>query len=153
MRSYSWWFFIWFFKQKNPEFYLIEVELATHSFFGHIFPQITKFFAFFKNTSSQSKLVEKLYSIFEADEELKKELKSKIGKKEIFKFIKDIIENSQNILLIIDEEKKELPEITETYTDTWGKMVKLTILKEYIDNSSQPNSNIHYRLTLKILKK
>ncbi|MEA3451420.1 MAG: DUF5655 domain-containing protein [Bacteroidota bacterium] len=133
--------FLFDFSDKNNiEFYLVEVELVKHSFFNHIFPQITKFFAFFKNPTSQGKLIEKLYSIFENDEELRKELKSKIGKKEIFKFIKDTIENSQNILLIIDGEKKELPEITETYTDTWGKMVKLAILKEYIGNTEKSNS-------------
>ena len=126
--------------KKNPEFYLVEVELAKHSFFGHIFPQVTKFFAFFKNQSSQGKLIEKLYSIFDNDEELRQELKNKIGKKEIFKFIKDTIENSQNILLIIDGEKKELPEITETYSDTWGKMVKVAILKEYRTNIKNGNS-------------
>jgi predicted transport protein len=123
--------------KKNPEFYLVEVELSKHSFFNHIFPQITKFFAFYKNPSSQGKLIEKLYSIFENDEELRKELKFNIGKKEIFKFLKDTIENSQNILLIIDGEKKELPEIIETYTDTWGKMVKVAILKEFIGNNGQ----------------
>jgi len=117
--------------KKNPEFYLVEVELVKHSFFNHIFPQITKFFAFYKNPSSQGKLIEKLYAIFENDEELRKELKDQIGKKEIFKFLKDTIENSQNILLIIDGEKKELPEITETYADTWGKIVKVAILKQY----------------------
>ena len=122
--------------RKNTEFYLVEVELARHSFFGHIFPQITKFFAFYKNHSNQGKLIEKLYSIFENDDELRQELKTKIGKNEIFKFIKDTIENSQNILLIIDGEKKELPEITETYTDTWGKMVKVAILKEYKTNDN-----------------
>jgi len=126
--------------KKNPEFYLVEVELVKHSFFGHIFPQITKFFAFFKNPSSQGKLIEKLYSIFENDNELLQELKTKIGKKEIFKFLKDTIENSQNILLIIDGEKKELPEITETYADTWGKMVKVAILKEYRTNGNKGNS-------------
>ena len=31
---------------SDPQFYLIEVELAKHSFHSHIFPQITKFFAF-----------------------------------------------------------------------------------------------------------
>lgn len=130
--------------KKNPEFYLVEVELVKHSFFNHIFPQITKFFAFFKNPTSQGKLVEKLYATFANDENLKKELKSKIGKKEIFKFIKDTIENSQNILLIIDGEKKELPEITETYADTWGKIVKVAILKEY----RKENDNINSILTL-----
>lgn len=126
--------------KKNPEFYLVEVELAKHSFFNHIFPQITKFFAFYKNQSSQGKLIEKLYSIFETDQDLNDELKSKIGRKEIFKFLKDTIENSQNILLIIDDEKKELPEITETYADTWGKMVKVAILKEYISNEKNVSS-------------
>jgi len=37
--------------KDNPEFYLVEVELAKHDFFNHIFPQITKFFGFFKNTT------------------------------------------------------------------------------------------------------
>jgi predicted transport protein len=118
----------------NPEFYLIEVELAKHSFYNHIFPQITKFFAFFKNTESQSELVEKLYTLISSDPELKKEFKSKIGNHEIFKYIKDTIENSQNILLLLDNDKKELPEIIKTYTDTWGKIVKVTFLKEYTNN-------------------
>ena len=117
---------------KNPEFYIVEVELSNHDFFRHIFPQITKFFAFFKNPDSQGKLIEKLYNIFEKDDILRNDLKARIGNKEVFKFLKDTIENSQNILLIIDDEKNELPEITETYTDTWGKMVRVTILKQYI---------------------
>jgi len=119
---------------ENPEFYLIEVELASHSFYSHIFPQITKFFAFFKNPVSQSELIEKLYSLVNADAGLKKQFKDRIGNREIFKFIKDTIENSQNILLMLDNEKAELPEIINTYTDTWGKIVKLALLKEYINN-------------------
>ena len=119
----------------NPEFYLVEAELAKHSFYNHIFPQITKFFAFFKNPESQSELIEKLYTIISSDTEIKKEFKSRIGNKEIFKYIKDTIENSQNILLVLDNDKKELPEIIKTYTDTWGKIVKVSFLKEYIHNS------------------
>ncbi len=119
----------------NPEFYLVEVELAKHSFYNHIFPQITKFFAFFKNPESQSDLIEKLYSLISSDAELKKEFKSRLGNKEIFKYIKDTIENSQNILLVLDNDMKELPEIIKTYTDTWGKIVKVSFLKEYIHNS------------------
>lgn len=36
--------------------------------------------------------------------------------------------------MIIDDEKKELPEIMETYSDTWGKMVKLLLLKKFSQN-------------------
>jgi hypothetical protein len=133
---------------ENPEFYLVEVELASHSFYNHIFPQITKFFAFYKNPVSQSELIEKLYSLVNADPGLKKQFKDLIGNKEIFKFIKDTLENSQNILLVLDNEKPELPEIINTYTDTWGKIVKLTLLKEYCNNGE---SNISLPLNLQTL--
>ena len=123
--------------KNTPEFYIVEVELAKHSFFNHIFPQTTKYFAFFKNPDSQGKLIEKLYETFDKDNELHKDLKSKTGNREIYKFLKDTIENSQNILMVIDDEKPELPEIIETYTDTWGKMVKIAILKEYLCLNNQ----------------
>lgn len=120
-----------FSEPDNPEFYIVEVELSSHDFYKHIFPQITKFFAFFKNQQSQSELIDKLFSTINSDNNLKREFKKNIGEKEIYKSIKDIVENSQNILLVIDDEKDELPEIIDTYTDTWGKMVKLIILKKF----------------------
>jgi len=120
--------------KDNPEFYLVEAELVSHDFFKHIFPQITKFFGFFKNSKSQADLVEKIFSIITNDNELKKEFKKYLGDKEIYKFIKDTVERSQNILLIIDGDKKEMPEITETYADTWGKMVKHIIIKKFVNN-------------------
>jgi len=120
--------------KQNPEFYLVEVELAKHDFFNHIFPQITKFFGFYKNPKSQADLVEKIFTILSNDNELKKEFKKHLGEREIYKFIKDTIERSQNILLIIDSEKKEMPEITDTYTDTWGKMVKHMLIKKFSNN-------------------
>ena len=46
---------------EDIKFYLIEVELAKHSFYGHIFPQITKFFAFYKNASMMNNLIDKIY--------------------------------------------------------------------------------------------
>ncbi|MFM2385496.1 MAG: hypothetical protein RL660_253 [Bacteroidota bacterium] len=115
----------------NPEFYIVEVELAKHDFFNHIFPQITKFFGFFKNHKGQGDLVEKIFTIINSDEELKREFKKYLGDREVYKFVKDTIQKSQNILLVIDGEKKELPEIMETYADTWGKMVKLVLLRKF----------------------
>jgi predicted transport protein len=120
--------------KDNPEFYIVEVELAKHDFYKHIFPQITKFFAFYKNPKSQNDLVEKIFSLINNDNDIKKEFKKFLGEKEIYKFIKDTIERSQNILLVIDGDKKELPEIMETYSDTWGKMVKLILIKKFFNN-------------------
>jgi hypothetical protein len=118
-------------EKDNPEFYIVEVELASHDFYKHIFPQITKFFAFFRNTQNQSDLVEKIFSIINNDPELKREFKKHIGELEIYKFIKDLVDGSQNILLILDGEKVELPEIMDTYSDTWGKMVKVLKLRKF----------------------
>ncbi len=120
--------------KENPEFYLIEVELSKHDFFNHIFPQITKFFGFFKNTTNQADLVEKIFAVITNDSELKKDFKRHLGDREIYKFLKDTIENSQNILLILDGDKPELPEIIETYSDTWGKMVKQLLIKKYTNS-------------------
>jgi predicted transport protein len=120
--------------KESPEFYIVEVELAKHDFYNHIFPQITKFFGFYKNPKSQNDLIEKIFSFITNDSDIKKEFKKHLGEKEIYKFIKDTIERSQNILLVIDGDKKELPEIMETYSDTWGKMVKLILIKKFFNN-------------------
>jgi predicted transport protein len=118
-----------------PEFYLVEVELQTHDFFRHIFPQITKFFAFYQKPSEHLKLTERIFSIFKQDNEISNKLKSIIGSKEIYKFLKDTIENSHNILIIIDGPKPEFDEIMNTYMDTWGKMVKVQIVNHFKDEN------------------
>ncbi|MDI9455946.1 MAG: DUF5655 domain-containing protein [Spirochaetota bacterium] len=115
----------------NFEFYIVEVELEKHDFYNHIFPQITKFFAFFKNSKRQKELVEKLFSTINTDASLKRRFKKYLGDQEIFKFLSDLIDASQNILLVIDGAKPELPEITDTYSDTWGKMVRVLEVKKF----------------------
>jgi hypothetical protein len=129
-------FFFDFNDPTDPQFYIVEVELVTHSFFNHVFPQITKFFAFYKNTKLQKSLVDKLFTIIDLDEDLKAAFKHFLGKKEIYKFLSDVIETSQNILLIADGTFKELPEITDTYTDTWGKIVKFLEIRKYISGKN-----------------
>lgn len=65
---------------------------------------------------------------------MKNEFKKYLEDKEIYKFIKDTIQENQNVLLIIDGDKSELPEIIETYTDTWGKMLRLIQIKKFVNN-------------------
>ena len=126
--------------KDDPQFYLVEIELASHNFYRHIFPQITKFFAFFQNSDSRNDLIEKIFSIVNQDTGLKRQFKKFLGGREIYKFIKDTIENSQNILLILNDKKDELPEIFQTYTDTWDKMVRDIYIKEFRNN----NDSIYY---------
>ncbi|MBU2616768.1 MAG: hypothetical protein KKB79_02170 [Nanoarchaeota archaeon] len=122
------------FNLEDPEdikFFLVESELAKHDFYKHIFPQITKFLAFFKSQDSLNLLVDKIYSVITEDDNLLSEFRKLLGNREIYKSIKDSIENSQNILLIIDEDKEEFEEIMNTYTDTWDKFVRIHVLKKY----------------------
>ena len=130
--------FLFDFSDRNqPKFYLIEIELAAHDFFGHIFPQITKFFAFFTNLDKRQKLTRKIYELVDSDKELRSEFKKYIGRQEIFKSVNDAIESSQNILIVIDSEKPEISEIEETYTDTWGKMVRCIVMKKFASASNE----------------
>ena len=77
--------------KENPEFYIVEVELSKHDFYGHIFPQFTKFFGFFKVSKTKEDLADKLYNIITNDSILKKEFKKFLGENEIYKFIKTVI--------------------------------------------------------------
>jgi predicted transport protein len=124
--------------KEDPQFYLIEVELGKHDFFRHVFPQITKFFALYKNDSARSVLIERLHQFIANDPKVLEEFKQLSSQSdEIYKYIKDSIENSQNILLIVDEQFREIEEIKKTYTDTWGKFVKVEILKVFTDGENQ----------------
>ncbi len=126
-------FFFDFSDPADTQFYIVEVELSRHRFFEHIFPQVTKFFAFFKNKKQQKALVDKLFAVIDTDNSLKGEFKKYLGQAEIYKFLSDIVDSSQNILLVADGVIAELPEIMDTYTDTWGKMVRYLEVKKYVN--------------------
>lgn len=130
-------FLIDFSDESNPEFYIVEIELSTHDFYSHIFPQITKFFAFFRNQISKSELIRKIFEIIQSDTQIRNNIVRFINNSEIFKFINDLITDSQNILLVIDEMKPEFSEIQETYTDTWGKYVKIINVKLFHHNNQE----------------
>jgi hypothetical protein len=128
-------FLLDFSDKNNPDFYIVEVELASHDFYKHIFPQITKFISFFNNSQSRNELADKIYTIIENNINIKKDINNLCNGKEIYKLLKDSIDDNQNILLIIDETKPELPEIFNTYKE-WGNTVKLEIIKKYMNNSN-----------------
>jgi predicted transport protein len=115
----------------DPQFYLVEVELRSHDFFSHIFPQITKFFAFYTNAQQRHRLAETIFELSRTDTDVAKRIRNASSSAEVYKFLKDTIDNSQNILIIIDGPKAEFEEIVRTYTDTWGKMVKVQIVSHF----------------------
>lgn len=120
---------------QNPEFYIVEVELAEHSFYDHIFPQITKFIGFI-NSQNYASLITKIYKEIENDETLQKEFEKLGVIKEKYKFILDTMLNSSNILLVIDDEKSEITEMNSVYQE-WNKKVKQIRIKKYKNNEQE----------------
>ena len=128
--------FLFDFSDMNDiKFFLIEVELSKHSFYKHIFPQITKFFSFLRTSNpNQIELVDEMYRIISTNENLLMKFKEKIKDEELYKVLKDTIESSQDILILIDEDLPEFKDIQETYTDTWDKYVKILKVEEYVND-------------------
>lgn len=89
---------------------ILEVELASHSIYDHIVPQLTKFNRGVENSSSRKKIVEMFYSIINEDEVLKAKLKQQIKTGEIYKFISDLISENPLIVVAIDQQTDELEE-------------------------------------------
>lgn len=89
---------------------ILEVELASHSIYDHIVPQLTRFNRGIENSSSRKKLVDMFYSIINEDEVLKAKLKQQIQTGEIYKFISDLILENPLIVVAIDQRTDELEE-------------------------------------------
>ena len=110
----------------DPQFYLVEVELQSHGFLDHILKQITKFIASCKDSEHRDKLIETLLSL----PVVKEKIENLTGSREIYKFLKDTINNNQEILIIIDGPKPEFKTMMDTHTE-WGKMVKVQIINHF----------------------
>ena len=114
----------------DPEFYIVEVELSKHSFYEHIFPQITKFIGFI-NSQNYDTLITKIWEEVQSDKILKKQFGET---KELYKFIKDTMANNCNILLVIDDLKQELNEMNSVYQE-WNRLVKQICIKKHINKN------------------
>jgi len=111
----------------DPQFYVVEVELQSHDFSSHILQQINKFITSCKNPKHRQNLIDVVFSL----SVVKDKIRELTGSIEIYKFLKDTIDSSQNILIVIDGPKAEFKEMTDTHTDTWGKMVKVQIVNHF----------------------
>ena len=110
--------------KDDPQFYLVEVELQSHDFSRHIQPQINKFITSCRNTSHRHEIVDILFPIVED------KIRKLIGSIEVYKLLKNTIDNSQNILIIIDGPKPEFKEQMETHTE-WREMVNVQIINHF----------------------
>ncbi len=129
-------FLIDFTELDKPRLYILETVLTAQNF-GYFYAQITHFFALFRNQNTMSGFHERLCEITDKNKEQKEELQSKIGdNNDIPEFLSAMIEKKPSILLIMDNYRKDLPLLMDTYTNTWGKLTKPMVIKTFIDNGN-----------------
>jgi len=125
-------FLLDFSNAEKPKIYFIEVVLPEEQIFGQCFMRITHLFALLRNKKNHEELTWKLHGIINSNEEQKNELQALLQKHVgIPEFLSTLLDNRSFVLLITAGEKSELSLYGETYTETWGKMLKTLIIRKY----------------------
>lgn len=142
---------------KEKKWYVVEVELSIHPIHRHIFAQISGFNTAINNDKTRKKLVKSFYKEIENDSILKFKFESLI-KEEKFKFISEIIDESPEIIIIIDKKKDVVKEVCKTLTipskvlefktyfrENVGKKVSIHQFDSLIDYTSSSKTIIPHK--------
>ncbi len=117
----------------KPKLYFVAVTYSKQNF-AEFFFRMTDFFAFIRNKENQSKLHASLCEIVAGNQPLLKEVMEKIGDKLPSVFLSELLARKVGVLLVTDTLRQEFSIIKETYTETWGVMVKPIEMKKYASN-------------------
>lgn len=119
-------------EKHNPELHLIEVGISRYDFYSHILPRITNLIIMLTAPETRSKVVDRFFSVLGSSLDLRDKLQSYMDNRSIHELIEDISERKIKILLIIDSQRTEVFEMFEAYPDSWGKIIKILILKKFV---------------------
>jgi len=117
---------------EKHKLYFVDITLSKQNFWD-LFVRITRLFSILNSRDYQSKVVELLLDIIIENVPLKDEL-NPIAGEDIAEYFKVLLINKPFILLLTDQERPELIEITMAYSNYWGKFVRPILLKKYTDN-------------------
>jgi len=112
---------------KKPRWCILEVELASHSVYNHVFPQLTKFRRAIEDSASRRKIRDFFYDTITADEVLEAQFRKQIGTGEIHKTLSDMLDEKPLIVVAIDQRTEELEEALLDF----GGEVKVIEFKTY----------------------
>lgn len=93
---------------ENEKWYIIEVELASHDVYQHIIPQMIKFKNALDNVQNRRALTKAFDKAIEDDLNKQACWIAATNDKNVFRSLSEIIEKEPELLIIIDDPKKEL---------------------------------------------
>lgn len=94
----------------KKKWYIVEVELADHSYFDHIVPQVMRFYAAWEDTSRRNELKDRFTDAIQ-ESPVKVETLSRHGIKEVYRFVSDMLEQEPTLAVVINEEVKDLDQL------------------------------------------
>ena len=114
---------------EPPKWYLVEVELSTHSIYNHIVPQLNKFIQGLKKYESRKIIIEALYDEIKNDPVLEARVKKAIGSSELFRFLSSTIDKEPGLVVVIDKKIPELQEAIDSIPLSNKEIVEFQIYK------------------------
>lgn len=126
-------------------FYVLEIEVSSHSPYKHAEPQLKKFKNAVANPETRKKIVDAMYSDIKGDIFKENSVKDKIGSGEIHKFLSDLVtKDNFSPLLVID---KVTNDWEEAFDDFLPK-VKFIEFKTFVRENVGLEVHIHLFETL-----
>lgn len=115
---------------KNNKWYIVEVELASHSTYGHILPQVTKQKVAVSTYEGKIRLIEAVFARIEQSQYKRKRLREQgIEEIEIKHRLERLIKNSKPIFIVpIDHVTKDL----NTWRDDQKYIVEFWRVSKYL---------------------
>ncbi len=95
---------------EKEKWFIIEVEISNHDVYSHIVPQLTKFSSALNNPQTRKQLVKFFEKEIKTDPN-KNDLLISNGKTEVFKIVSEILDREPELIIIIEQEHKELTSI------------------------------------------
>lgn len=99
------------FEDGASRWYIVEIELSSHSIYNHVLPQVTKFKVGFRKPETRRMLVDLLYEEIMNDNLRKEWFKTRLGDVEIHRFLNDTLSREPGLLIVIDSRTPELAEV------------------------------------------
>lgn len=100
---------------RQPRWYVLEVELASHSLYEHVVPQLTKFISGIRNPTTVKQIADFIDQQIEKDKTLEEMVRNKLGRQERYKFLYGLLSTLPTVVVVIDTKTDELDEVSQIF--------------------------------------